>query len=102
MESSRQAARESLAETISSLEKAVPAMNLDEPMILNAVTPHEQIFRTSFGREVGDRTFSSVVSTLGLTNVCAVVVCSPSCHPSLVYGMQHFSMWLSKSTENIF
>ncbi|KAF8649825.1 hypothetical protein AX16_005590 [Volvariella volvacea WC 439] len=53
MESSRSAAREALLAAIAQLEGVIPTVNLHEPLILNAVTPHEQTFQTTFGREVG-------------------------------------------------
>ena len=52
MESSLRAARQSILDTIASLEKNVPTATLDDPITLSAVTPHEQIFQSTFGREV--------------------------------------------------
>ena len=53
MESSKAAAREALKETLGRLEKLVPNQTLvDEKLTLNAVTPHPQVFETTFGREV--------------------------------------------------
>jgi len=52
VESSLTAAREALLETIRRLEKVVPEAKLNEPVTLNAVTPHTQVFETSFGREL--------------------------------------------------
>jgi hypothetical protein len=53
MESSRAAAKEALRDTLVRLEKLVPNPTLvDERLTLNAVTPHPQVFETTFGREV--------------------------------------------------
>lgn len=53
MESSRVAAKEALEDTLGRLEKLVPNQALvDERLTLNAVTPHPQVFETTFGREV--------------------------------------------------
>lgn len=52
METSRQAAREAILETMQRLKEVVPKCRLDEPLTLNAVTPYEQTFQSTFGREV--------------------------------------------------
>lgn len=52
MEKNLQAARQSLAETIASLETIAPTVNMNERMILTAVTPYTQNLQTTFGREV--------------------------------------------------
>ena len=53
MERSRVAAKEALEETLGRLERLVPNQTLvDERLTLNAVTPHPQVFETTFGREV--------------------------------------------------
>jgi len=52
METSRQAAIETLKELIAQLEAVVPKTRMDEPITLNAVTPYHQVFETTFGREV--------------------------------------------------
>lgn len=52
MESNLSAAREALLETVTWIENVVPGINLNEPVTLNAVTPHAQVFGSSFGREV--------------------------------------------------
>lgn len=53
MESSKMAAKEALKDTLGRLEKLVPNETLvDERLTLNAVTPHPQVFETTFGREV--------------------------------------------------
>lgn len=52
MESSRSSARESIQDTIKQLEELVPRANTDDPLILQAVTPFLQEFKTTFGREV--------------------------------------------------
>jgi hypothetical protein len=45
-------ARVALKDIISKLAEVVPRTNLEEPMILHAITPHMQVLQTSFGREV--------------------------------------------------
>ena len=53
MENSKAAAKEALKQTLGRLEKLVPNEALvDEKLTLNAVTPHPQVFETTFGREV--------------------------------------------------
>lgn len=53
MESSRAAAKQALKDTLKRLEKLLPNQGLvDERLTLNAVTPHPQVFETTFGREV--------------------------------------------------
>lgn len=53
MERSRTAAKEALEDTLGRLEKLVPNKTLvDERLTLNAMTPHPQVFETTFGREV--------------------------------------------------
>ncbi|KAI0067830.1 hypothetical protein BV25DRAFT_1819276 [Artomyces pyxidatus] len=52
MESSRQAAREAIKETMSKLGETVPRSRLDAPLTLNAVTPYEQTLQSTFGREL--------------------------------------------------
>jgi len=53
MESSKAAAKEALKDTLGRLEKLVPNGALvDARLTLNAVTPHPQVFETTFGREV--------------------------------------------------
>lgn len=52
METSLESARYALTDALDRLEKIVPKMHLDEPITLNAVTPHMQILETTFGREV--------------------------------------------------
>lgn len=47
------AAKEALKDTLGRLEKLVPNETLvEERLTLNAVTPHPQVFETTFGREV--------------------------------------------------
>jgi hypothetical protein len=53
METSLSGARSALLETIKQLEEVVPRANLDEPLTLNAITPHMHEFQSTFGREVG-------------------------------------------------
>jgi len=53
MESSRVTAKQALKDTLRRLEKLVPNQTLvDENLTLNAVTPHPQVFETTFGREL--------------------------------------------------
>ncbi|KAL0950845.1 hypothetical protein HGRIS_007603 [Hohenbuehelia grisea] len=52
MEKSRQAAHDELLDAIRRLEDIVPRVSFDEPLTLNAVTPHLQTFQTTFGREL--------------------------------------------------
>lgn len=52
METNRQAAKEAIQETIDRLKEVVPRCRLDEPLTLNAITPYEQTFQSTFGREV--------------------------------------------------
>ncbi|EIM92808.1 uncharacterized protein STEHIDRAFT_47161 [Stereum hirsutum FP-91666 SS1] len=52
MESNRQAAKEAIQETMDRLKEVVPKSRLDEPLTLNAITPYEQTFQSTFGREV--------------------------------------------------
>lgn len=55
MESGLQAARNALTETMARLEDVVPRLRMDEPVILNAITPDPQTFHSTFGREVSPR-----------------------------------------------
>jgi hypothetical protein len=85
VESSLTAAREALLETIRRLEKVVPEAKLNEPVTLNAVTPHTQVFETSFGREVseGNRFRKGVLihfESCGL-QVCIVFIIGRWCFP---------------------
>ncbi|KAF8641240.1 hypothetical protein AX17_000874 [Amanita inopinata Kibby_2008] len=52
METNLNAAKESLLETIKQLEELVPTANLNDPLILHAVTPFLQEFQSTFGREL--------------------------------------------------
>jgi hypothetical protein len=52
MESSRQAAKNLLVETMAKLDQVIPTANPDEEMTLNAVTPYVHTFKTTIGREV--------------------------------------------------
>lgn len=58
MESNRQAANEAIQETMDRLKEVVPKSRLDEPLTLNAITPYEQTFQSTFGREVSCFTYS--------------------------------------------
>lgn len=55
METSCAAAMEALDDCANRLVQLVPKSDLDADLVLNAVTPHMQRFKTSFGREVRDR-----------------------------------------------
>jgi hypothetical protein len=52
METSRTAAVEALQHAIGLLQDVVPQSRLNEPITLEAVTPHNQVLETTFGREV--------------------------------------------------
>lgn len=52
METSRTVARQALLDTVKQLEEIVPMVEVDEPLVLNAVTPYMQSFKTTFGREL--------------------------------------------------
>jgi hypothetical protein len=51
METSRDAARQALSETAERLRK-LKVQDVDQEMILDAITPYPQTFKTSIGREV--------------------------------------------------
>ena len=71
MESSRAAAKEALKDTLERLEKLVPNETLvDERLTLNAVTPHPQVFETTFGREVSFGGRHTKFSTLNVIPPC--------------------------------
>ena len=52
METGRVAAREALDDTKQRLTSLIPHMQLNAPLTLNAVTPYEQAFQSTVGREV--------------------------------------------------
>jgi hypothetical protein len=52
METSIHAAREALTQTKKRMATLLPKARLNEPLTLNAVTPYEQTFVSSVGREV--------------------------------------------------
>ena len=52
METSREAARIAIENTITQLKEVVPNIPLDAPITLHAVTPYSQTMQTTFGREV--------------------------------------------------
>lgn len=85
MESKLSDARMALKEMISKLEEIVPKAKLDEPMTLHAITPHAQVFQTSFGREVNNISGSNVVKW-NIDPRLIAMVCRPSCSSSLVHG----------------
>lgn len=71
MESSRAAAKEALKDTLGRLEKLVHNPGLvDERLTLNAVTPHPQVFETTFGREVSASAGLLPASTLNVIPSC--------------------------------
>ena len=97
MESSRAAAKEALKETLGRLEKLVPNETLvDERLSLNAVTPHPQVFETTFGREVSASGWLisnhakfptlDVIPSRTHSFIRLAVVLRITCRPSLVYG----------------
>jgi hypothetical protein len=51
METSRAAARQALSETAERLRR-LDVVDVDQEMILDAITPYPQTFKTSIGREV--------------------------------------------------
>ncbi|KAH9964488.1 hypothetical protein BC827DRAFT_1187404 [Russula dissimulans] len=52
METSREAARIAIQNTIAQLKEIVPGIPLDAPITLHAITPYSQTMQTTFGREV--------------------------------------------------
>jgi hypothetical protein len=71
MESSRAAAKQAMKDTIKRLEKLIPNRALvDERLTLNAVTPHPQVFETTFGREV------SVLDRIGFLTLSVILSCT--------------------------
>ncbi|KAI0322276.1 hypothetical protein OF83DRAFT_1038394, partial [Amylostereum chailletii] len=52
MESSREAARNAIRETMLKLAKVIPAAAVNAPLTLNAVTPYDQTFKSTVGREL--------------------------------------------------
>ena len=88
MESSRAAAKEALKDTLGRLEKLVPNEALvDEKLTLNAVTPHPQVFETTFGREVSVSTrFAQSFQRHTSIAVHLAVVLRIARDSSLVYG----------------
>jgi hypothetical protein len=83
METSRQAAHDSLKECIARLERIVPAHKMDEPLTLNAVTPYPQTMQSTFGREVS----KSLVCRFALVDTTYIaVVFWTTCCTSLVHG----------------
>ena len=55
MESSREAARIAIENTVAQLKEIVPGIPLDAPITLHAITPYSQTMQTTFGREVIQR-----------------------------------------------
>ena len=60
MESSRQAAHDALKDAIAQLENTVPHARFDAPLTMNAVTPYPQTLQSTFGREVGLKSYSNL------------------------------------------
>lgn len=52
METARAAAREALEDTKQQLANLIPRVQINAPLTLNAITPYEQTFQSSIGREV--------------------------------------------------
>ena len=52
MESSREAARIAIENTVAQLKEIIPGIPLDAPITLHAITPYSQTMQTTFGREV--------------------------------------------------
>lgn len=55
METSREAARTAIENTMAQLKKVVPDVPLNAPLTLHAVTPYSQTMQSTFGREVPHR-----------------------------------------------
>jgi hypothetical protein len=91
VESSLSAALEALLETIARLEKVVPGANLNALVTLHAVTPHAQVFETSFGREVSEENPTCDSQLIHLT----VMVCKSALCSSLVDGA--YFIWIDFS-----
>lgn len=88
METSREAARIAIENTIAQLKEIVPGVPLDAPVTLHAITPYSQTMQTTFGREVAHRKFHPFGFYDCLTLfLFPVVVCRFTCCPSLVHGM---------------
>ena len=88
MEGSRTAAREALERTIDRLKKTVvaesPSTQMDRPVRLEAVTPHLQILRSSFGREVHDVQCPS--------QKCPALTVCPQLWFASLHAVHHWSM----------
>jgi len=52
METSREAARTAIENTMAQLKKVVPDVPLNAPLTLHAVTPYSQTMQSTFGREL--------------------------------------------------
>jgi hypothetical protein len=98
METTREAARIAIENTIARLKEIVPGVPLDAPITLDAITPYPQTMQTTFGREVAHRHFHtfSFYDCLTLFPFPAVV-CWFTCCPSLVYGMNVLHLLSSQS-----
>jgi hypothetical protein len=64
METSREAARIAIEDTITQLKEIVPYIPLDAPITLHAITPYSQTMQTTFGREVLHRNAIHSVSLI--------------------------------------
>ena len=60
METSREAARTAIENTMAQLKKVVPDVPLNAPLTLHAVTPYSQTMQSTFGREVPYRKRSTL------------------------------------------
>jgi len=71
VESSRAAARAAYEATISKLETLIPAIHLDDPMLLSADTPNTVAVKTSVGRELWFTTLHAVHHWSMIRVICA-------------------------------
>lgn len=89
METSLDEARSAMRTALENLETIVSKVRLDEPITINAVTPHMQILETTFGREVcPSHTFcghvvSNCVAALVLFFTCCTPLVDGECNSEL-------------------
>ena len=87
METSREAARTAIENTIAQLKKVVPSVSLDAPLTLHAVTPYSQTMQSTFGREVPYQQPSQIgLTSLSLSLSSAALVRGITRCSSLVDG----------------
>jgi len=105
METSREAARIAIENTIAQLKEIVPGIPLDAPITLHAITPYSQTLQTTFGREVihFDKCYplGFVDCLMSLSSIPAVVCRVTRCS-SLVYGMRVWALQPSPCPMLIF